>query len=366
MIYVDPSLIIEPIRIRLSPSRVELWLTCPARWGYSELEGHKEPDNEATLLGTATHLEHELYFGPQHRPYQTGTRAGLLAWQMAHKYPDRRDFVAWGGRVEEELTHTVEGITLEGRLDMNWLHGGVAFVGDHKTTKHMRWAKLDRSDLFGHAQAPFYCLVACEKWNVDRARTQWVYATTQMAVASLEVSAHNISKEEARERTYVRMLPVVKQMIAARDAHVSADDLPKNTRACWKYNRPCPHIERCKPERYRVSEMSFLDDLKAEAGAGATTQPNATTAVTPPATGGGLFDTPPAQPPTTPALADPGDDEPAGDAPVNPPEGKEGGRGKGRRGAGEKGATKLSEADIDALAERVIDKLWARLGRGVQ
>jgi len=226
----------------------------------------------------------------------------------------------------------------------------------------MRYAKLERAALFGHSQAPFYALVACEKWNVEEARTWWVYATTQTQVASLEVSAHTISKEEARERTYTRMLPVVRQMVAARDAGATGNDLPKNTQNCWKYNRPCPHLERCNPNNYKDQVMSFLDSLKAE---------QAATAPTPP-TGGGLFADPnagvtaalPAS--TTPATspADPGDDEP--NAPVNPPEGEGGGRGKGTRGKGEKGATKLSDADIDALAERVCDKLAARMMRGLK
>ena len=345
---------------------MELWLTCPARWAFSELQGFREPDSDATRLGTAVHLQHELYFGPANKPYETGTRHGLLAWEMSHKYPDRRDFVAWGGKVEEELTHTVDGVTLEGRLDMNWLRHGVAIIGDHKTTSHMRYAKLERSDLFGHSQAPFYALVGCDKWNVDRARTHWVYATTTSKVASLEMSAHDISKEEARDRTYTRMLPVVREMIAARDAGMTGERMPKNTRACWKYNRPCPHIERCNPEK-KVELMSFLDDLKAEQGGTPPTQPNATGAITPPATGGGLFDAAPTAPVQTPTPAPAGNpSDPTDGADINPPEGKGGGRGKGTRGKGEKGSSKLDEADIDAIAERVADKLATRLMRGVQ
>jgi len=108
--------------------------------------------------------------------------------------------------------------------------------------------------------------------------------------------------------------------------------------------------------------MSFLESLKAEeAKHAAPAAPS----------GGGLFDVPGNQPdgrgatnPADPTVgaADDAPDEPA----INPPEGEGKGRGKGKRGKGEKGSSKLDEADIDAIAERVADKLATRLMRGVQ
>jgi hypothetical protein len=329
-----------------------------------------------------------LYFGPTNKPYNTGTQAGLLAWHMAHKYPDRADFVTWRGVVEEERTHTAEYkgrmYTLEGRLDMNWLPpDGVPRVGDHKTTGSMRWAKLERADLFGHTQAPCYLLFACEKYGTDRAASHWVYGSTDRTPPTLRVSAHEITLEESRERTHARMLPVVHEMVAARDAGMTGNRMPKNLTACRKYNRWCPHIARCQPEKGHITDMSaFLKQIAdAETAAKAATNPANPNPAAP------LFTAPPEQKqrvegflqsstqpatnpaaplftaPTPPTAPTAGAAEPPA---VNPPEGEGGGKGKGKRATGEKGATKLSEADIDALAERVCDKLAARMMRGVQ
>lgn len=342
------------LRIRLSPSRVELFLMCPARWAFSELQGFREPDTEATTFGTAVHLEHELYYGPANRPYRTHTREGLLAWHMASKYPARADFVSWNGTVETELTHTVDGYTLEGRADMLWLRAGVAHVGDHKTTSNMRYAKLERADLFGHSQAPFYLLAACEHFGVGVAQSQWVYATTTEKPARLAVSAHAIGIDEARDRTYTRMLPVVREMVAARDAGMTGERMPKNLLACKKYNRWCPHLARCQPNRYGADMSSFLAALaKAEEPA---------TPVAPPAPSGGLFSSISggvAAPPANPA-------DPTAGAAVNPPEGEGKGKGRGRKAAGEKGGATISDADADLIAHRVVDLLATRLMSGVR
>jgi hypothetical protein len=375
--------VIDLSALRLSPSRVEKFLQCPARWGFSELEGPQEEAGEGAKLGTAVHLEHELYY-TQGRPYDTTTRAGFIASHMASKLPP---VLPEFGAVEHEMRYEAEpGLSLVGRLDMLWpdLERGYVIVPDHKTTAHMKYAKLERDALFGHAQAPFYVLLGMRKFAVSKARTRWVYATTDTTIGDragwrppmLAVSAHDISIDEATERVHLRMVPQAREMLAIAKAGTPARELPKNLTACDSYNRRCPYFARCQPEKHQQMESNFLKSLNAAQSsapaAGAPPAPEAPPAgaapvTTPPA--GGLFgasSTPPATPPTaTPPVTAPD----AGAPDVNPPEAGETGKGKGkgRKLAGDKGSPVLAdEATIAALADAIVDRLALRLMGGVK
>ncbi len=402
------------IEVRLSPSRVEKYLECPARWAFAELEGPQEPDTEATLLGTAVHAAHESYY-VRRTPYDTTTRAGYIASYMSTKLPP---VLPEGGAVEHELTYDAGGgIVLVGRLDLIWPDDrGYVVVPDHKTTKSLRYAKLERDALFGHAQAPLYVLMGMRKHGMQRARTRWVYGTTDTTYGDvpqywrppmLAVSQHDITLDEATERVHLRMLPAAHDMLAIARAGTPARELPKNLTACNAYNRPCPYFKRCQPQKAEQMESAFLNALGAAnnaAPAPATAPAPTPVPDAPPAGGlfggapppaapaapaGGLFGgaapaTTPAPaaaaPPTTAAAppagglfgAPPADAAPpAVDPATNPPEGDAGGgkgKGKGRKAAGEKGGSPLlaDEATIAALADAIVDRLALRLMGGVK
>jgi hypothetical protein len=362
--------------VRLSPSRVEKALECFARWGFAELPGGiAEPPTEATSFGTETHAAHERRF--KHGiPYDLDSRPGWVAAAMAPYLPN---VIPWQGGAELELTYEVEGVTLRGTLDLCWpdFDRRIAVVRDYKTTgADWRWAKLEREALFGHTQAPLYTLMMMNRHGFERAFAGWLYAKrpplgpAPWPAVEVRPSDHCITRDEATERVHLRMLPIAKQMQAYADAGMTAADahkLPKNLRSCRKYNRLCPYISKCQPEKDPYSMNPFLQSIANAAGAAAPATP--ATNPTPPAT-----ETPPAQGNmfgSAPAGNTAPTDTPTANAGsnVNPPEGGTDGDAAGKRktGKGKKEGTSvvLDDASLEALAERVVDKLALRLTRNI-
>lgn len=352
--------------VRLSPSRVEKYLECPARWGFAELPGGvSEPGTEATDFGTEVHAAHDGYYKTR-KPRDPTTRAGWVAHCMSKHLPSA---LPTGGGSELELTYEVEGVTLRGTLDLCWpdFERARSIVRDYKTTGDFKWAKLERESLFGHTQAPLYALMHMRRHGFTSALAGWLYALRPpigagpWAPVEVRPSEHVITLNEATERVHLRMLPAAKEMQAFADSGMTAADahkLPKNLRSCRKYNRWCPYLSKCQPEKDPFRMNPFLQSLE-----GADAAPSTTPATTTPATG--------APDGTTANAVNP---PPAGktDAPaINPPEGGDDGDTAGARKTG-KGKTKtatavtLDDMTIDALADRLCDKLALRLMRGVK
>lgn len=371
----------SPFVFRASPSSVENFLSCPARWGYAKLPGGEpEPSSDATEFGTEVHGERERYLeAALAAPHGVGydfpnTRAGVVARALSAHLPKG---LPPYGLFEEDLEYEAEpGLILHGLPDMAWpdTHARVAVVADYKTCGTFRYAKLERDALFGHAQAPLYLLFGMRRWGFDRARSLWLYAQRPPLVMPpsgwpdvlVERSVHEISRDEATERVHLRMVPPAREMRGYIESGMTADDagkLPKNLRACRAFNRLCPYYTKCQPQKEQ--DMSEVNAFLAGMGLSVTGAPatlpapteqpaaNAAAAVAP---------TAPATPPTTPAAAS--SDKPA----INPPEQNEGkGKGKGKGNAAKSGdGPRMTEEEIGALADAVVDRLALRLVRNVQ
>lgn len=335
---------------RASPSAVEDFLQCPARWGFARLPGGvREPGNEATAFGTEVHeaLEHKWATGTAP---DTTTRAGVVASAMAAHLPA---VLPIGGFIEQDLDYEPEpGIVLHGLPDLAWpdYERNLAVTADYKTTGSFRYAKAERDALFGHAQAPLYNLMNMRRWGFTRGRALWLYALRphpQPPFPRIEVqpSEHLITLDEATERVHLRMLPPAREMRNWIESGLTAKDagtMPKNLRACRAYNRPCPYLFQCQPEKnQQMAEPAnaFLAGL----GLGDPTQPA----------------TPPAAPPATPTAP------PADATAINPPEPEGERTAKGKKGAKSTAAPVLDEATIAAIADAVVDRLGLRLVRHV-
>lgn len=355
------------VPLRLSPSRIDKFDLCPARWGFAELPGGvAEPDSEETAFGTDTHLSHELYYN-QGKPHDLNTRAGWCANGMLEDGGLPRALPP-GGVVEHELTYVVDGVILAGRLDLAYIER-VPVVRDYKTCGNFRFAKLERDALFGHPQAPFYALVWMHANGAMRAKCGWVYGTrpalgpAPWAPTNVQRSDHEITRDEATERVHVRMVPAAKQMQAYADAGLTAADagtLPKNLRACRKFNRLCPYYFTCKP--IKEQDMSEANAFLAGLNLGTPTPPAASAAVA-------VAPTAPATQPTTPPATDATPPtpptSPAAGLPINPPEGGDpANKGKGK-GKGTTAPVFTPEV-IDALTDAIVDKIALRLMRNVK
>lgn len=360
---------LDLIQIRLSPSRVEKHIDCPSRWGRSELEGHVEPGSEATELGTIVHALREQYY-LHGTPFDLTTRGGWLAAGMS---PDLPRVLPPGGAVELELTYAATtAVTLVGRLDLCYpseCDPSYAVVRDYKTTGSMRYAKLERDALFGHSQAPLYALMWMNKLRVKKARCGWVYVETSKSLGmppwpepALAASDHYITHDEATERVHMRMLPVATAMLQARDEYCAAktdeeraaviDALPRNLTSCYKYNKRCPHWARCQPEKAKDMSSLFLQAV----GANVATQQQAKELEQPVVAPTVVAPAPNLAALTTEATADEKPD-------INPPEPAGKPTTKGKKGAASAG---LTEAEINAIADAVVQRMALRLIAGVQ
>lgn len=375
----DPT----PPAWRFSPSAVEDFLGCPARWGFSRLPGGvREPGNDATEFGTEVHTERERYLdaatvAPNGVGYDfPDTRAGVVARALSEYLP--KGMPPYGYYEDDHEYDAGDGIVLHGFPDMAWpdTRNACAVTADYKTTGSMRYAKLERDALFGHSQAPLYLLINMRKWGFDKGRALWLYAERPPLVrppegwprVRVEPSDHMITRDEATERVHLRMVPPAKQMLGYLKSGMTAaqaGELPKNLGHCRAFGRLCSYHGTCNPRKEQQMEAktneanAFLAGLGLGAGAPSppATPPDAGT--TPPAGASA-----PTTPTTTPAAPAPTTTPPAGagtGAPeVNPPEGR--GKRGGKRAAG---PTSLDEATIDAIAEAVADKLALRLARNI-
>lgn len=358
-----PSIEPTPPVWRASPSSVQTFRECPARWGFAKLPGGtREPGNDATEFGLEVHGERERYLGAAVRGEAYAfpdTRAGVTARALSAHLP--KGLPPYGYYEADHEYDTGEGVVLHGLPDMAWpdTHAGVAVTADYKTTGSMRYAKLERDALFGHPQAPLYTLINMRKWGFDKGRALWLYAERPPLVrpdggwpaVRVVLSDHTISRDECAERVHLLMVPPAKEMLAIYTSGMTAaqaGELPKNLRQCRAFGRLCPYYATCNPKKDQ--QMESANAFLAGLGLG-------TTAAAPPA------DAPPAV--TTvinnttvnaPPAAQPADAAPA----VNPPEAA-GKKGKGRAAA----PVGIDAATIDAIAEAVADKLALRLMRNV-
>jgi hypothetical protein len=363
-----------PLVFRASPSSVEVFLSCPARWGFAKLPGGtQEPGSDATEFGTSVHSERERYLeaalaAPNGVGYDfPNTREGVVARALSKHLP--RGMPPYG-LFEEDLEYEPEpGVVLHGLPDMAWpdTHNRVAIVADYKTCGTFRYAKLERDALFGHAQAPLYLLFAMRRWGYDKARSLWLYAERPPPVmpptgwpeVRVETSKHEISREDATERVHLRMLPAARQMREYYTSGMTAADavnMPKNLRACRAFNRLCPHYQTCKPKKEQ--DMSEANAFLAGLGMSATAP---TAPATPPAaSNAAVAGTPPV------IATPPGDKSSETDKPkINPPEADEG-KGKGKGKGNKADAPRFTPEELDALCDNLIDRLALRLVRNVK
>jgi hypothetical protein len=362
---------------RFSPSAIETFRACPARWGFARLPGGvREPGNDATAFGTEVHTQREIYLAAavrgEHYEFPD-TRAGVVARALSEHLPSG---LPPYGYYEADHEYSAEGVVLHGLPDMAWPEArgvpditwpdarkGVAVVADYKTTGSMRYAKLERDALFGHPQAPLYALMNMRKWGFDFARCLWLYGERPPPVRPpsgwskprVVVSDHTISRDEATERVHLLLVPPAKEMLAAYQSGMTAaqaGELPKNLRHCRSFGRLCPYYNTCNPKK--ESQMEQANPFLAGLGLGTTPTPvNAPIA---PATEVVMTT------PNGPVVVSPVTDVAAGGGPpaVNPPEAA-GKKGKGRAAA----PAGIDAATIDAIAEAVVDKLALRLMRNV-
>lgn len=277
----------------VSPSSLETFDEaiggCEAKWGFSKLDGAEKSGSAATVLGSATHAQHEAWLRDG-TPYDLTSKAGELALATSHLLPERDTF---GLRVEQELRvqhPSLPGVWFGGKIDLNWAipradlatdeshalrdgHWLLRVVLDHKTTGDIGYAKLTREALLTHPQAPMYATFffighgqqrheypggkrEWSDWHIDAAdpdlELRWNYVTTKGRATPYH-SWHRVTRSEIEHafeahvlRPARRMLEIVNEANTrrARGEIFGANQLRKNLLACPNFGG-CPFKDRC-------------------------------------------------------------------------------------------------------------------------
>ena len=224
--------------VRISPSQIATWNTCPRRWWYSR-NRPRGPEHPAAAFGTRTHaqLEEWLLHG---KPPDPDTDEGRRALPGLAYLPLPRTAAV---EVQFEMP---EGAALyNGRIDFLFGYdpGRCIVVGDHKTTGDFRYAKTEE-DLLDDPQRIVYSRWAAKTWGVDEVIATWVYYRRRGAPKAMTITLSEPSTrtEERFQALHERVgLPIVQ----GRSEPIP-DSFPRNLSSCHLYPpNGCPFKNEC-------------------------------------------------------------------------------------------------------------------------
>jgi hypothetical protein len=253
---------------------------CQRKWAWSKLDRVPKVQGASAIVGSQMHSHHERYL-LSGTPYDLTTRPGELAAATRHLVPEPGT-----ARVEQEIRFSFDPdagkpgsasqsgsagpILFGGKLDANWLEytdkhtgtGGapgvtrpLAIVLDHKSTSDIaRYAKLTKSALLAHPQAPIYGVWAALEYGTEWVELRWNYVETRRKTGNPKIaqSWHVVHRDELAAalehpaRVARRLLQVVQQAneVRASGRPFGALDLPPNPNHCAAFGG-CQFRDRC-------------------------------------------------------------------------------------------------------------------------
>jgi hypothetical protein len=271
----------------VSPTQVDLYLSCERKWGWKYLEGKKPPQHRSAAAGERVHkiLESWLQFGTPPNPEEILVldgheyHVGQIAMSGMHALPPP------GPHNNVERSFTFRHWT--GRVDLSYLSAeGTPVLFDHKTTSDFKWAK-EETVLAKDVQAIVYANAALvEMPDAPHVDLCWNYYKTTKPYKNKPVRLRVLA-EYAREA--LRPFDTIaEQMLAIRASGAKAMDLPPNAKACDDYGG-CPHRLDCNLDagqlmRAKMEHQLTLEEKVAAAKAAKAAKVNgsAPSIVTPP------------------------------------------------------------------------------------
>jgi hypothetical protein len=238
--------------------------------------GFPSESSEAQRFGTAGHsvVEHYLKTG---EPIDTSTHLGRT---MAAGHPFLPLPHPAGGLVKTEVPIRVPVTSEWGYQGTTDLTDGVAFVGDHKTTKSFTYA-LSQDALKANGQF----LVYSSPLRPGEVDGRWIYYRTDprkspdSQVTDVRISAiervRGRAKLDEKVSRFVRVLKEVHPL----------DVPPAASSFCHKYNKKCEHYDRCftATQKVALSMKISRGDLLAKLQGAAPSAAVAEPAASPPA-----------------------------------------------------------------------------------
>lgn len=256
--------------VKVSASQLSLFETCMRKWAFKYIEGLGESETFQLALGLRVHaiLEDYLRDGtPPNRdetwtyPDHDGTYfPGRIALSMmpADSFP-----LPGTGHVEHGFEFTVNGVLWNGKLDWHLIGATRVWLTDHKTSVDpAKWGLTDETMPLD-TQARIYAAAFASLGLPITAR--WNYGARDASPRKARVAQHTFDPREAWAYFMENIQPIGEEIRRLRLAKVDPLSLEANANNCHRYNKPCPHIERCNlTNKERMKSLMGTNSRVAE------------------------------------------------------------------------------------------------------
>ena len=244
----------------LSASQFKTFESCNRKWGFTYIEGLRQPPTASTQLGTEVHTCAEAWLGSGTFPDLKTKPGSVFAPGIEYLPKPSKDL---------ELESYFEHEGFRGYIDCVDLSGEIPLVIDHKTTKNPYYA-LTAEKLRNDPQAVIYAASIFDRVpDVSVLLLRWVYyRTTTPQAFKVEVK---VSRSEI-DNKFKDILRRSSSMPILRGISKDARGIPRNLNHCNAFGG-CPFRDRCDNYGDEETMSDIFQKLKA-----ATTQQTETVA----------------------------------------------------------------------------------------
>jgi len=227
--------------IRISPSQINTWRTCPRRWWYDR--NRERVQHPAAAEGERVHgvLENWLQYGTPPDLDQPQGRTAVAGLALIPQ-----PYVA---EVERPFALEYEGVTYSGRIDFSYgyVPGASVTIGDHKTTSNLARAKTPE-ELETDPQRVIYSYWATQAYGVAAVTARWVYYL-RVTRSRKNGKAQAVELTEDTDTIARRMAELhesAQPLIEAKRLSTGPAGLTRDFSACHLYPpHGCPYAREC-------------------------------------------------------------------------------------------------------------------------
>ena len=233
----------------LSASQFKTFESCNRKWGFTYVEGLRQPPTASTQLGTEVHTCAEAWLSSGTFPDLKSKPGAIFAPGIEHLPKPSKD-------LEVESYFEFQGF--RGYIDCVDLTGEIPLVIDHKTTKNPYYA-LTPEKLRRDVQAIVYAASIFDRVpNASSLLLRWVYyRTTTPQAFKVEVK---VSRSEI-DTAFNDILERSRSVSILREISTDARGIPRNLNHCNAFGG-CPFKDRCDNYGEEEKMSDIFEKLK--------------------------------------------------------------------------------------------------------
>jgi len=233
----------------LSASQFKTFESCNRKWGFTYVEGLRQPPTASTQLGTEVHTCAEAWLSSGTFPDLKSKPGAIFAPGIEHLPKPSKD-------LEVESYFEFQGF--RGYIDCVDLTGEIPLVIDHKTTKNPYYA-LTPEKLRRDVQAIVYAASIFDRVpNASSLLLRWVYyRTTTPQAFKVEVK---VSRSEI-DTAFDDILERSRSVSILREISTDARGIPRNLNHCNAFGG-CPFKDRCDNYGEEEKMSDIFEKLK--------------------------------------------------------------------------------------------------------